>query len=364
MSGEMGEIQKAAAAYTSGWAPPVWDAERVALLRKAIAPPSATQLEVEFFISWCKRTGLDPFTKQAYFVPRRAKGPDGKWTERHEPMAAESGMAARADVESDFLGISGGAVFAGDVFEMDVAAGTVKHSWSPEARAKAGNRCLGAWARARRRDRDVPIVWLTMDQRIQTRFDTEKQKQVPTTFWEKDGPGMISKCARALAYRLAYPNLFSGVFIREEEQAEAGDQAAQPASSAEPARMTATSRLLQRLAPTASVAAIPTVAKQPAAEPSIEQPDAAPPPVPDAPPASSPSGPTTIAAVIEWGKHKGKAIAEATVVELESAIDEGAEQLGRAKGNEAWIPRVTQAISDLKAELESRQWPDEPGSEG
>lgn len=385
------ELMKAAT-YTTGWAPPVWDSERVALVRKAIAPPTASAADVEFFIAWCKRTQLDPFVKQAYFVERKSKDQHGNWIVRHEPMAAEAGMAARADVEADFQGMRSSAVYAGDVFEVDADAGLVTHKWNLEARTKAGNKLVGAWAHARRKGRDVPIVWLTVEQRVQTRWDQETKKQVPTSFWTKDAAGMIAKCARAMAYRLAFPNLFSGVFIREELEADEVTGGPVPPSSAPAPDTSAVNRLASKLGvvlpelkteQTVTVGDMPsaarfvtvqsTVGKDPKVEvvrvddhggglSSFEPPRASP-PVPDAPPDMTPSGETTAAPppredqgpLLSFGKRKGEPLASLSTVTLEEALQEARDRVAKAKGKETWLPAAKDGITLVEKEIETRR---------
>jgi phage recombination protein Bet len=372
------EALMTAATYATGWAPPVWDAERVALVKKAIAPPTATQADVEFFIAWCKRTQLDPFVKQAYFVERKSKDAQGNWHTRHEPMAAEAGMAARADVEADFMGVRSSAVYAGDTFEVDAENGQVTHKWNLESRAKAGNRLLGAWAHARRKGRDVPIVWLTVEQRIQTRPDyNDRNKQVPTQFWQKDAAGMITKCARAMAYRLAFPNLFSGVFIREELEADetTGGPAA-PGPSGPPVTVdsSAVSRLASKLGvvlpemKTAEPVPVEPVmdagGKVGASTPEPGWPRASP-PVPDAPPDVTPSGETTAAPpkeeepdpdgpILPFGKRKGELIASLSTVTLEEAVQEARAKVAKAKGTETWLQHAKNGITQVEEEISRR----------
>lgn len=192
----------------SRWSPTVWDADRIALARKAVTPPTATKEEFEFFIAWCRRTGLDPFVKQAYLIKRWDAQSN---TERHEPMAAEQGMAARADAEPDYRGMRSGVVYAGDKFSVDEEAQKVIHTWSPEERAKAGMKILGAWAHGKREGREVEITYVTLESRI-----ARKKDGSVTKFWATDPAGQLRKCARADQYRRLYPNLFASVYLTAE----------------------------------------------------------------------------------------------------------------------------------------------------
>ena len=50
----------------------LWTPEQKNVLKQVIAP-DATDGELEFFGMVCKRTGLDPFSRQIYFVKRKGK---------------------------------------------------------------------------------------------------------------------------------------------------------------------------------------------------------------------------------------------------------------------------------------------------
>lgn len=195
------------------WQAPVWDSARLALAKKMVCPPGTTDLEFEYCIAWCTRTGLDPFIQQAYFVPRREKLADGSYVNKVAPMAAIAGLAARADSMPDYGGMKSDTVYPGDEFYVDSDAGIVTHKWTLEARVKAGGKDwklkpLGAWATATRVGRFVPVTYLTTD---------ERNPNNGSPFWAPAKMGaQIRKCAEAEQYRKAYPNIFAGAYIREE----------------------------------------------------------------------------------------------------------------------------------------------------
>jgi phage recombination protein Bet len=337
------------------WAPPVWDEERIALAKKMVCPPGTTDTEFEMFVAWCRRTGLDPFIRQAFLVERRAKDASGNWVTRQEPMAAEAGLASVADAQADFRGVKAAAVYAGDEFAVDEVSQTITHRWSVEARAKAGNRVIGAWAHARREGRDVPLVWLPLETRLQKTRDGQ-----PTQFWARDPAGMIAKCARAMAYRLAYPSLFSGVVIQEEAVAElevTESQATSP-STAAPAT-TATQRLAARLGVRASTPA-PSPAPAPAAQdaqPQKEETDESRPVPPPPQPPSPPRAGLTVAPIthLRFGPRKGTPLAEATTVDLLAALDVARAAVARAHGDEAWLEPTREGIAAVERELADRE---------
>lgn len=293
-------------AEISKWEAPNWNAERIALAKKAVTPPTATDAEFEYFIAWCKRTGLDPFVKQAYLIERRAQDSKGNWVAKHEPMASEAGLAARADAEPDFRGIESAAVYEGDVFRVvrkpDGDLG-VHHEWSPVDRAKAGNKLLGAWAHARRAGRTVKLTWLPLASRIQT---TREGKA--TKFWATMPEGQIEKCARAEQYRLAYPNIFGSAYIPEEmaDEEPSVEGSVVPPSKPTPPTQSATNALAAKLAE--KVAAEVAQTKAPAAAAADER-------------------------TVQFGPHKGVPISGLDGAQLGASIDFATEKLkaGEAK---------------------------------
>lgn len=365
------------------WSPPVWDEERVALAKKMVCPPGTTDTEFQMFIAWCKRTGLDPFIKQAYLVERRAKDGNGNWVSKQEPMAAEAGLASVADAQADFRGLKAAAVYAGDEFMVDEVTQTIVHRWSVEARAAKRNVVIGAWAKATREGRDVPLVWLPLESRLQKTRDGN-----PTQFWAKDAAGMIVKCARAMAYRLAYPSLFSGVVIAEERRDDDEVDVTPPPPPAP--GVTKTARLAARLGAGSSTSATPP--------PVTNTLPADAPPIPEdvrdrmdadraraeaeqfaeerreaqasPPPASPPRAVGNVAPLthLRFGPAKGKALTDCTGVELHAALDVARAAVAKAKGNEPWLDATREGIAAVEAELVARENEPanspEPGSEG
>jgi len=358
-------------------AAPVWTKEQRDLIRKTICPPNTTDLEFEFFVTWCAQTGLNPMLKQAWLVPRKQKNPaTGKYEEKMEPQVAEIGMRARAEELPDYRGTQGDAVYEGDEFMIDAGAGVVVHKYSTQARAKAGNKLQGAWARVERDGRKPNVAFLTVESRIQTYFDAGKQ--VPTQFWAKDAPGQIAKCARAHTLRLAYPNVFAGVFIAEEmrEEIEVNAPPAAPQTSA-----SATEELEQRLRAKLSVPKVdavplstePTASKtapqaeapktlSEAVQQSLNEPSASPPEK-----SKSSTPPITH---LRFGPAKGTALADASTIEIEEALDVARRNVGALKEGEKpkWLASTLEGIHAAQAEIDRREKaplvPPEPGAEG
>lgn len=324
---------KPEAAGVAKWEAPNWNAERVALAKKAVTPPTATDAEFEYFIAWCKRTGLDPFVKQAYLIERRAQDAKGNWVAKHEPMASEAGLAARADAEPDFRGIESAAVYEGDVFRVvrmpDGSTG-IHHEWSPVDRMKSGNKLLGAWAHAKRAGRTVKITWLPLASRIQTTRDGKITK-----FWATMPEGQIEKCARAEQYRLAYPNIFGSAYIPEEmpDDEPYVDGAVlpkdpPPAASTKSATDALAAKLAEKVGPKPTPPAASSAPASPAPTPNERQ--------------------------VQYGPHKGLPISGLDGAQLGACIDFCAEKVKAGEAKLKSAPndeKVKAALGKMQEEL-------------
>lgn len=323
------------------WRKLEWTEELKATLRKAIAPPTATDAEVDYFKLWCERTGLDPFTKQAYLIERYDSATN---TKKHEPMAAEQGMAALADSMPDFRGMRSGVVYAGDEFLIDETEQTVHHKWTPADRAKNGNRVLGAWAHGKRDGRETEITYVTLDSRI-----AKKRDGTATKFWATDPAGQLRKCARADQYRRLYPNLFAGAYVEGELREDAIEVEVNDA----PAPKTSATEALKAKLGVKTVDSSATVVETKAA------------------PATAATSTAPPIDCLRFGAAKGKKLAECTADELTEAHNVATEQLTKATGKEKWFASVREGLDAVDAELtrresmsESERLAAEPGSEG
>lgn len=184
-----------------------WTAERLEVVKRQLCPSGVTDEELALFIEVCKRSGLDPFQKEIFCVPRRVNTgtkDNPRWVQKHEAQPAEAGMLARADRFPDFRGIKAAAVYSGD--EILITEDTVTHRFNP---AKRQGQLVGAWAQAFREGRVYPVEYVTL----------EAYRQA-TSQWNSKPDTMLVKCARAAALRRAYPNSFAGLYLKEEMPAE------------------------------------------------------------------------------------------------------------------------------------------------
>lgn len=192
------------------------DPKVIEVIKAEICPPGTTETEFRIFIDKCRQSGLNPLLGECFCVPRFSNvktGPDA-WSlvKKNQFQAAEAGMASRAEKFEDYRGIRFGMVHEMDTCEINTGTGEVKHSYNLTGdRGKP----LAAWAQVIREGFffSPDVVYLAdMEQRIK---GSGKNAGQLTAMWEKPEI-MLPKCARAAAFRRAFPTPFSAVYAREE----------------------------------------------------------------------------------------------------------------------------------------------------
>lgn len=179
-----------------------WPDARIKLLRDTIAKGS-TPGEFELAMQVIKRTGLDPFARQIYFVSRY----DSK--EKRNVMTWQfsiDGFRLISQRTGKYRGMVGPFWCGED--------GVWKDVWlksEPPAASKVG--ILHA-------DFSEP-VWGVATWR---QYVVTDNGGAPTFMWRKMGPTMLAKCAESLARRIAFPQELSGLYTDDEmAQAKHGD---------------------------------------------------------------------------------------------------------------------------------------------
>jgi phage recombination protein Bet len=180
--------------------------DQIELLKRTICK-GATDDELDLFLYQCKRTRLDPFTRQCYFMKRRERNKD---------------TGAYEDVGRFETSIDGLRLIAERTGKY---AGQVPPQWAEVVRKGAESTLVwyevwpypdrdpyAARVGVLRRDFDVPLI-------APARWDAYKQvtrEGSLNAMWKKRGAEQLAKCAESLALRQAFPNEMSGVYTTEE----------------------------------------------------------------------------------------------------------------------------------------------------
>jgi phage recombination protein Bet len=253
-----------------------WTREMVDLCKRTVCPKGITDDEFSVFMEQCRSSGLNPFTKEAYCVPRNTKGPDGKYVTVHTFQPSIGGARSRAGRFPDFHSSTSAAVYELDQCEVDVDAGKVSHRFNP---CKPRGKLVGAWGKVTKTHGTPIVVWLPVGARSGN-----------SQFWQSDAGSMLAKCSEFAALAKAYPVQFNGMSIPEDGD---GEQA--------PSR---TVEVLSR----------------------IEEPAA---PVTTPPPAAGP--------VVEFGEWKGRPVSGLSGEEAEAAASFALAKLAEAKPGARWV---------------------------
>lgn len=154
--------------------------------------PSADQKEVSLFLQLCKSQRLNPFVKDAYLV---------KYGSNPAQMITNYQVFnRRACRNENYAGIENGVVV--------LRNGEIVHKDGSAVYKAEGETLLGGWAKVHFKDNRKPAyAEVALDD-----YSTGKSN------WQKMPGVMIEKCAKAAAWRLAFPDDFQGMYVSEEMQ--------------------------------------------------------------------------------------------------------------------------------------------------
>lgn len=160
--------------------------EQIALIKRTIAP-TITDDELQLFVGVCKRTGLDPFARQIYAIP---------YNGRMSIQTSIDGFRLLADRTGKYSGQLGPFWCGEDGQWVDV--------WLKKEHPSAAK--VGVL----RKDFDQPMWGIA-------RWDDFSKN---TNLWKTMGPHMLAIRAESQALRKANPQELSGLYTREEMEAE------------------------------------------------------------------------------------------------------------------------------------------------
>lgn len=181
---------------------------------------NADQKEVSLFLQLCKSQRLNPFVKDAYLV---------KYGSNPAQMITNYQVFnRRACRNENYAGIENGVVV--------LRNGEIVHKDGSAVYKAAGETLLGGWAKVYFKDNRKPAyAEVALDD-----YSTGKSN------WQKMPGVMIEKCAKAAAWRLAFPDDFQGMYVSEEMQQA---QPQQVESYAEPVQTYADPAPIKQLMP-------------------------------------------------------------------------------------------------------------------
>ena len=181
---------------------------------------NADQKEVSLFLQLCKSQRLNPFVKDAYLV---------KYGSNPAQMITNYQVFnRRACRNENYAGIENGVVV--------LRNGEIVHKDGSAVYKAAGETLLGGWAKVYFKDNRKPAyAEVALDD-----YSTGKSN------WQKMPGVMIEKCAKAAAWRLAFPDDFQGMYVSEEMQQA---QPQQVESYTEPAQTFADPAPIKQLMP-------------------------------------------------------------------------------------------------------------------
>ena len=161
--------------------------DRINLLKRTVAR-GADDDELQMFLMVCKRTGLDPFTKQIHLVKRWSKA------EGREIATIQTGIDGYRAI-AERTGGYGGSDDA--TFNFIEGQDRIPVSATVKVYKVIKNKVIEIKATA---------YWDEF-------FPAQEKLQF---MWKKMPRLMLAKCAESLALRKAFPNVLSGIYTEEE----------------------------------------------------------------------------------------------------------------------------------------------------
>lgn len=162
-------------------APAAFDGEQVALIKQTIAK-GASDAELALFLAQCQRTGLDPFSRQIYWISRGGKGSTQVSIDGFRVIAERSGEMDGQDV-----------------------------AWCDDE----GNWCE-VWLSNKPPAAARVLVYRKGCSKPFPGIAKWSEYNAGGPMWTKMPANQLAKCAEGLALRKAFPHQLSGLYTTEE----------------------------------------------------------------------------------------------------------------------------------------------------
>ncbi len=195
-----------------------WTPEQIAALQ-VLGIKGATNGDLAVYFHYCRRTQLDPFSRQIYMIRRREKV-DGQWVDKQTIQVGIDGFRVIRDRAARRDGVT---VDYEDTIWYD-GDGSAHAVWlSPEP--PAGCKVVLV--------KHTPTGDLRYPGVLRTAAYMATRDGRPVSQWATQPEHMIEKCCEAFANRRGFPHDLSGVYIEEELNGR------QPGQRERPPRVTA-----------------------------------------------------------------------------------------------------------------------------
>lgn len=195
--------------------------EQVAVIKNTVAK-GATDDELRWFLYQCDVLGLDPLTKEIWFIKRakKVKKPSGEWDYPRLQngkidytdadlviMTSKDGYFKKATENPEFVSVQSMEIRENDDFDMEFDGEKIqvkKHSWKAKDRGKI----IAAWACVTYKDGSKDWNFIYFDEYCQS------YNGKPQGVWANNPTAMIRKCAETPLLKKAAR--LSGITTAEE----------------------------------------------------------------------------------------------------------------------------------------------------
>lgn len=185
--------------------PAIWNAERIAVVKRTVAPESAGPAELAMFLAVCGRYGLDPFAKEAWLVDDRG---------RLIIVTGRDAIVKVARRDEKYAGMEADVVFSNDTFRAVRKDGSVRVEHAIEGWDRGD--LVGAYCVVHKDGQPSQLIMRTLED-----YKHLENKQN----WKNYPQDMLLSRVITAAHRLMYN--ISGMYTPEEIEGGEAEQTLQ-----------------------------------------------------------------------------------------------------------------------------------------